>query len=124
MISVVLDHFPDLEVLNDDTNAISSLDYMYIVSTLLYFACVRQTNVFFQRVCSHLDPKKQASIARFFSSVIPDHDKFLRKSSSIVVWCMFFIFTATAVDSVGVVGWSRDVDSSDRLQASPGEVMK
>ncbi|CAO1399270.1 unnamed protein product [Diamesa serratosioi] len=62
----IKDQLPDFEILYDDTGRISPLDFMYIISFLLYYSCVRQAHPYSQKCCSKLDQKHQLAIAKFF----------------------------------------------------------
>ncbi|KAG5668169.1 hypothetical protein PVAND_016119 [Polypedilum vanderplanki] len=68
------ENFPNFEILYDDTNNISSQDYVYIFSLLLYFSCVIKENDFFQKCCRNLNSMHQIAIVSFF--------EYLRENSS------------------------------------------
>lgn len=57
------------EILFDETNNISSQDYVYIFSLLLFYSCVTRVNKFFQQCCESLDSKLQPNVANFFASL-------------------------------------------------------
>lgn len=61
--------FPSYEILYDNTQNISSQDYMYIVSLMLFHSCISCNNKFFQRCCESLDSKLQSTVAKFFGSL-------------------------------------------------------
>lgn len=51
-------------LVNFDTT--QKTDYIFIVSLLLYNACVQRENEFFQKCCKQLEPRQQSYIAKFF----------------------------------------------------------
>lgn len=61
--------FPKYELLTDESNKISSQDFMYIFSLLLYHSCVGSSSEFFQKCCERLDEKHQPVVVKFFASV-------------------------------------------------------
>lgn len=67
-------HFPNFEVLYDETGNISSQDFVYMFSLLLYYSCVRRVIPFFQKCCENLDMNQQKLIFNFFATLKGSQD--------------------------------------------------
>ncbi|KAG5684611.1 hypothetical protein PVAND_013836 [Polypedilum vanderplanki] len=66
IIHFLEENFPEYNILYNRANTISSQDYIYIFSILLYYSCVTQESEYFQSSCISLDTKFQMSIFSFF----------------------------------------------------------
>lgn len=62
------DEYPAFTPHKDDTNNLSTTDYIYVYSLLLHFSCVRKPNVYFHEKCKSLEQRHQQIISDFLSS--------------------------------------------------------
>lgn len=83
MFFCIPEHYPDFEPQFDETGSITIADYMYVLSLLMHFACVRQSEheriTWFQEICLNLNEKCQLSVGKFFQ-IMSRHEKFDRNS--------------------------------------------
>lgn len=62
------DEYPDFSPHTDDTDNLSTTDYIYVFSLLLHFSCMRKPNVYFHEKCQSLEQRHQIAISDFFKS--------------------------------------------------------
>lgn len=67
-IVLFTDEYPDFCPHKDDTNNLSTTDYIYVYSLLLHFCCVKKPNVDFHKKCESLDQRHQQVISDFLNS--------------------------------------------------------
>lgn len=68
-------HFPSYEVLHDEEKNISSQDFIYVFSLILYYSCILRVSEFFQKCCEGLDSKHQTIVLKFLASIKHASDK-------------------------------------------------
>lgn len=66
---VLSENFSGYEILWDEEHNISSQDYMYIYSLILFYSCIHRGNEFFQKCCESLDSKHQPVVLKFFATL-------------------------------------------------------
>lgn len=74
-VLIVLANFPDFEVLMSETNDISTQDYTYIFSLLLFHSCVLKAHGYFQNCCQKLEERSQLYIMKFFEFMKFEREK-------------------------------------------------
>lgn len=68
-LTFLVEIFPSYEIVHDDAQNISSQEFIYVYSLLLFHSCVICANSFFQTCCGSLDPKHQEIVFKFFASL-------------------------------------------------------
>lgn len=69
LLLLLPERFPSFEILYDEAHNISSQDFIYIFSLILYFSCVLRISEFFQKCCRSLDTKSQELVGKFLLSL-------------------------------------------------------
>jgi hypothetical protein len=69
LLKILSENFSGYELLLDEDHNISSQDYMYIYSLILFYSCIHRTSEFFQKCCEGLDAKHQTAVFKFFASL-------------------------------------------------------
>jgi hypothetical protein len=75
----LIDNFPEYEILYSESSNISSQDYIYVFSILLYYSCVTVENKFFQQCCQELIHEYQMGVFSFFE-YFSNHKNFSKES--------------------------------------------
>lgn len=70
--------------MHDEEKNISSQDFIYVFSLVLYYSCILQTSDFFRIRCQDLNDKHQTSIMKFFAIIKQALDKKQKLTKEII----------------------------------------